>query len=161
MKTGKEMTDNEQTMITLTGRVKRRREYSLQELLSMDTFETGEQLLACGSGEPKRRIKGCRGVLLTDLINGAEVLIEEHNDTKKFYVVVSSKDSYYTVFSWQELFNTSVGEGVMVILEKDGHKVYEERGSLDLFSAQDFLIGPRYVKQAKEVRIIMAEHALI
>ena len=145
------MADNNLTMISVTGRVQRKREYPLQELLSMETFETGEQLLACGSGEPKRCIKGCRGVLLTDLINGAEVLIEDHNDTKKFYVVVS----------WQELFNTSVGEGVMVILEKDGHNLYEAHGRVDLFSAQDFLIGPRYVKQVKEVRIIMAEHALI
>jgi len=152
------MTDNDRIILSVAGRVKCRRDYSLKELLSMGTVEeTGQLLMACGSGEPKRHMEGCRGVLLTDIINGAEVLIEDHNDTKKFYVVVSSEDGYFTVFSWQELFNTSVGEGAIVVLEADGKKVRDGDRSIDLISARDFLTGPRHVKQVKEVTVIMAE----
>ncbi len=133
------------------------REYSLDDLLSMDTFETGEMLHACGSGEPKGHIAGCRGVLLTDIINATEVNIVGHNDTKKMYLVVAADDGYCTVFSWQELFNTSVGEGVMVILEKEGKKIYEKHGGVDLFSSNDFLTGPRYVKKLATINIIIVE----
>ena len=151
------MIDEDQTVFSITGRVLDIRDYSLKELLLMDSVETGELLLACGSGEPKGQIEECRGVLLTDVINGAKVITAGHNDTKKMYVVVSSDDGYCTVFSWQELYNTTVGEGVMIILEKGGRKVYQEHKGVDLFSAKDFLTGPRYVKQVKNIKVIMVE----
>jgi len=97
------------------------------------------------------------GVLLTDIINSADVVITAHNDTKKMYIIASADDGYKTLFSWQELFNSQVGEGVMVILEKEGRKIYAERGGVDLFSAGDFLTGPRYVKQLSTVTIAMLE----
>ncbi|SDP32649.1 molybdopterin-binding protein [Desulforhopalus singaporensis] len=151
------MTGHEKKMFSVTGRLHRTRDYSLQELLAMDKVKTGDLLFACGSGDPKGRIETIKGVLLTDIINGAEVVTADHNDTKKMYVVVTAADGYLTLFSWQELFNTAVGEGVMIILEKEGKKIYAEHGTVDLFSANDFLTGPRYVKQVKTIRIIMVE----
>lgn len=149
--------DMNKVLFRVVGRVEKEREYLLPELLEMDTFETGEMLHACGSGDPKGRIGKCRGILLTDIINGAEVVTKEHNDTKKMYVVATAEDGYCTVFSWQELFNTVVGEGVMVILEKEGKKIYEQRGGVDLFSSGDFLTGPRYVKKLAAIKIIIVE----
>ena len=121
----------------------------------MDTTEENNLLHACGSGEPKGRIKSCRGILLTDIINKVNVKIADHNDTKKMYIVASSSDGYAAVFSWQELFNTPIGEGVLVILERDNVKIYEEHGGVDLFSAKDFLTGPRYVKQLSSIKVLM------
>lgn len=149
--------DMNKTLFRVIGRVENDREYSLNDLLAMDTFETGDLLLACGSGEPKGSIPRCRGVRLTDIINKAEVITAGHNDTKKMYLEVVAEDGYCTVFSWQELFNTSVGEGVMVILEKDNQKIYEKHGGVDLFSSCDFLTGPRYVKKLESINIIMIE----
>lgn len=73
------------------------------------------------------------------------------------FVIASSDDGYTTVFSWQEIFNSSVGEGIMVMLEKDGKAVYEGHGSVDLFSARDFLTGPRYVKRLANLEIKIVE----
>jgi hypothetical protein len=142
---------------SINGRVEESRSFTLEELLTMDTVEVKDLLLACGSGEPKGRINQCRGVLLTDIINRTNVVITDHNDTKKMFIIASSSDGYRTVFSWQEMFNTSVGEGVMVVLEKDDKSVYEDHGSVDLFSARDFLTGPRYVKRLANIEIKMLE----
>ena len=150
--------DENTALIRVIGRVKQERKFTLGELLKMDIIETGENIIhACGDGEAKGRLPACRGVLLCDIINEAEVLVTEHNDTKKMYVVVEAADGYRTVFSWQELFNTTVGKGVIVILEKAERKLYEEQGVLDLFSASDFLTGPRYVKKVATVEIVMLE----
>lgn len=147
----------EKALFRVVGRVKKEREYSLNDLLAMDTFETGDLLLACGSGEPKGLIPKCRGVRLTDIINRAELVTAGHNDTKKMYLEVVAEDGYCTVFSWQELFNTVVGEGVMVILEKDGKKIHEKHGGVDLFSSCDILTGPRYVKKLDSINIVMVK----
>lgn len=144
-------------VFSISGRVEETRGISLEELLGMEMIEFNDLLLACGSGVPKGRINSCRGIVLTDIINLAKVRVTDHNDTKRMYVVASAGDGYTTVFSWQELFNTSVGEGVIVLLEKDGKRVYEESGGVDLFSARDILTGPRYVKQLSSLRILMIE----
>ena len=145
------------TAFAISGRVEETRGISLDELLGMEMIEFKDLLLACGSGVPKGQINSCRGVPLTDVINLAKVVITDHNDTKRMYVVASAGDGYTTVFSWQELFNTSVGEGVIVLLEKDGRRVYEANGSVDLFSARDILTGPRYVKKLSSLRVLMVE----
>ena len=145
----------EKPCFTIDGLVDEPRSFIIDELLQMDIIEEVDLLHACGSGEPKGRLDSCRGVLLTDIISMASVKISDHNDTKKMYIVVSSEDGYSTVFSWQELFNTSVGEGVIVILVRDGKKVYEDKGCVDIFSAKDFLTGPRYVKRVRNINVLM------
>lgn len=146
---------NQNCSLSVCGLVDKTRTFSLKELQSMDVIEVTDSLLACGSGEPKGYIGQLRGVRLTDLINEVPVTISGHNDTKKMYLIVSSSDGYTTVFSWQEVFNTEVGEGIMVLLERDGQAVHGGSGEVDLFSAKDFLTGPRYLKKLAQIEICM------
>ena len=45
----------------------------------------------------------------------------------------------------------------MVLLEKEGERLYESMGAVDLFSAKDFLTGPRYVKKVNLVTIVKVD----
>jgi len=123
------------------------------DIHAMETVEITDHPLICGSGEPRGSISHCRGVLLTDIIGKADVIAPEHNDTKKMYVIAASDDGYKTVFSWPELFNSPVGEGIMVLIEKDGVALYEAFGGVDLLSTRDILSGPRYVRRLSTVEI--------
>ena len=143
--------------LRISGRVTAPLFFGIESLRSMDVLETDDLPLHCGSGESKGRLGTCRGVLLADIINRAEVIIIEHNDTKKMYVVAASDDGYKAVFSWQEIFNSANGEGILVLLERDGKPLYEGCGKVDLLSARDHLSGPRYVKNLKSVEIVMVE----
>ena len=144
-------------VVRIIGRVAQPLSISSTALRAMDTVDTGTLPMICGSGEPKGKIGNCRGVLLAELINLAEVVVREHNDTKKMVVVVASDDGYKTVFSWQEIFNSTNGEGILVILEKDGQPLYQGNGEVDLISSRDHLTGPRYVRRLKTIEIIMVE----
>ncbi len=139
----------------IVGRVASPMSFDMETLHTMDPVETGNLPLNCGSGVPKGRLGHCRGVLLADIINKTDVLITDHNDTKKMFLIASSNDGYKAVFSWQEVFNTSVGEGIMVLFEREGKPLYDGTGPVDLLSAEDFLSGPRYVKQLANVEIVM------
>ena len=143
--------------VQIIGRVAQPLSISSTALRGMDTVDTGTLPMICGSGEPKGRIGNCRGVLLAELINLAEVVVREHNDTKKMVVVVASDDGYKTVFSWQEIFNSANGEGILVIVEKDGQPLHQGNGEVDLISSRDHLTGPRYVRRLKTIEIIMIE----
>ncbi len=148
---------NRETGVTVTGKVTEPVFFNMQRLRAMPLVRTEDQPLICGDGDPKGRTGQCRGVLLTDLITETEVLVFGHNDTKKMIVVAAADDGYMTIFSWQEIFNTATGEGILVILEKDGRPLYEDFGDIDLFSANDFLTGPRTVQRLRTIEIRMVE----
>ena len=146
------------TSLCILGRVTAPLSLPIEMIRTMDTLETANLPMICGSGELKGRIGNCRGVLLADIINLADVLVREHNDTKKMFVVAASDDGYKAVFSWQEIFNSPNGDGILVVLEKDGQPPrHAGCDQLDLLSAYDHLTGPRYVRQLKTVEIIMVE----
>ncbi len=150
-------TTEKNTSLQIVGRVTAPLFLSMEALRSMDILETANLPMICGSGEPKGQIGNCRGVLLADIINQAEVVVREHNDTKKMFVVAASDDGYKAVFSWQEIFNSPNGETILVVLEKNGQPLHDGCGAVDLLSAGDHLTGPRYVHQLKTVEILMVE----
>ncbi|WP_051554090.1 hypothetical protein [Desulfobulbus elongatus] len=143
--------------LRIVGRVAAPLAIPIEALCAMDSMEMNDLPMICGSGEPKGRIGQCRGVLLAEVINRAEVVVKEHNDTKKMFVVAASDDGYKAVFSWQEIFNSPNGDGILIVLEKDGRPLYEGGGEVDLLSAHDHLTGPRYVRQLKTVEIVMVD----
>jgi DMSO/TMAO reductase YedYZ molybdopterin-dependent catalytic subunit len=151
-----EQADLRYNKLVVTGRVTRPLVLGMEELRAMDTEEIEDLFIICGDGDPKGSIRNCKGVLLENIIRMADVIKEEHNDTKKMFIVVSAHDGYKVVFSWQEIFNTAVGGGVMILLERDGKPLDGEQGQLELISAEDYFAGSRYVKGLKNIEVALA-----
>jgi hypothetical protein len=85
----------------VTGRVSRPLALGIDTLRSMAIEEIIEDLMIiCGDGDPKGSNRNCKGVLLENVLRMADVIKEEHNDTKKMFIVVSAHDGYKVVFSW-------------------------------------------------------------
>jgi hypothetical protein len=55
-------------------------------------------------------------------------------------------DNYRAVFSWGELFNSSLGDQVMVVSAQDGKALDATAGPLALRSLGDLRPGPRHVR---------------
>ena len=142
-------------VIRIVGRVAEPVALTLPELRRMDNIDIADMPTICGSGEPRGRMGRLRGVLLSDIVGCAEVVAPEHNDTKKMIIVATAADGYKTVFSWQEIFNSPNGDGVIVALERDGRPFYEDYGGADLFSTRDHLSGPRHVRRLTTIEIVM------
>lgn len=142
--------------IRVIGRVRRPLVLSMEELCALDTEEAKDIPIICGDGTPEGQIESCRGVLLETVIAKADVLKEGHNDTKKMFIVASAPDGYKVVFSWQEIFNTTIGGGVMILVERDGKSLCEGPGGPDLISLQDYFTGPRHVRGLDTIEVLMA-----
>lgn len=141
--------------LRVIGRVKQPLVLSIEELCEMETEEARDIPVNCGEGTPVGKIESCRGVLLENVIGKAAVIKEDHNDTKKMFIVASASDGYKAVFSWQEIFNTPVGGGVMVLVERDGKSSCAGSGGLELISLQDYFSGPRYVRSLETIEVLM------
>jgi hypothetical protein len=123
------------------------------EARSMKLTEVKDLTMICGSGRNEGFIQSYRGILLTDLLNRADVMMREHNSPSHLYVTVMSSDDHWVLFSYQELYNSSIGEQAIVILEKDGHPLGEEEGEFAFVSANDTRLGARKLRYLKSIEV--------
>ena len=94
-----------------------------------------------------RKVDSYRGVLLKDLIEVAGLRNDRPGDFKRTIFIAVAHDGYAVTFSWHELFNTPIGERVLVAFERGDAPLTIEEGAPLLFSAADILPAPRHVKR--------------
>ena len=145
------------TMVTQTltvgGRVKIGLTLSPQALKAFPVQAPPEIAVKGRKGETLRVLKGYSGVKLTDLLDKATLVAPDPNDLKKTIVVAIASDDYKAVFSWNELYNTSVGDGVLVLYAKEGKPLADDEGRIALISINDIGTGPRHVRWLKAVEV--------
>lgn len=109
--------------------------------------------LTVSGGEVRRTLTGYRGIKLTELLDQAQFEPSDHNSLKRSYAIVRARDNYTVVFSWSELYNTTIGSGVLVLVEKDSQALAPTEGPLALISRLDLRTGPRHVRWLTSVEI--------
>ncbi|CAM3670229.1 hypothetical protein [Roseateles saccharophilus] len=95
-----------------------------------------------------------RAVPLAPLIDEAQPAFEHRTDFKRVAIVAESSEGYRALFSWNELFNTPVGAGVMIAFASPCAPSHEHRGAFTLISRQDLHTGPRYVRHLALVEVV-------
>lgn len=98
--------------------------------------------------------RALRVVPLRVLIEQAVPAFEHRTDFKRVAIVAESAEGYRALFSWNELFNTAVGEGVGVAFDDPATPLERHAGPFALVSLGDHHTGPRYVRHLAMVELI-------
>lgn len=141
------------TRITVTGAVAHPLDLTAADLARMPSHRIAELPLICQSGANRGKLENIRGVRLRDLLESAVIVAPGHNDVKKMAIVAAASDGYKVVFSWSELFNSSVGDGVLVFFERNGMPLADDEGRIALVSAADTRSGPRHVRWLQNIEV--------
>jgi len=96
--------------------------------------------------QKKRVIKNIKGVLLKDIIEKAGIDMNSPKLLSELYITCVAADNYKVVFSWNELFNTDIGNHVLVITALDGKPAKDSDDRIAIVSAADKATGRRFVK---------------
>ncbi|CAG0967589.1 hypothetical protein MTYP_01078 [Methylophilaceae bacterium] len=139
--------------ITVSGAVEHALILSVDDLRQFPQHQVGEVSLVCQSGANVGKLENFKGVRLRDILERAVVKIAGHNDVKKMVIIASASDGYKVVFSWSEVFNSPIGESVMVFFEKDGLPLADDEGRIAMVSAKDIRTGPRHVKWLQDLEV--------
>lgn len=99
------------------------------------------------------RERGYGGVRLVDLLREADVRQDARHALRRTYVVATATDGFQAVFSWGELFNTPVGNGVLIAFERDGAPLRDGEGRITLVSLADERPGTRHVKWLQRIEV--------
>jgi cytochrome c551/c552 len=139
--------------LSVTGAVEHPLDLSLEELRTLPASDVKEIALDSQSPAKAGKIEVFRGVLLRTLLEKAKVAAPGRHDLKKTVFVAKASDDYAVVFTWSEIFNTEVGDGVLVVFEKDGKPLAEDEGRIALISAKDIHRGARHVRWLKAIEV--------
>ncbi|HEY4298453.1 MAG TPA: molybdopterin-dependent oxidoreductase [Paraburkholderia sp.] len=138
--------------LVLGGRFERPLSLSLAQLRRYDSVTATPFDLRCyTTNRFIRSVDAYRGVRLTTLITEAGLPNDVPGDFKRTVFVATGQDGYIVTFSWHELFNTTVGENVLIAYECGGRPLDAEDGAPILFSGSDLLPAPRHVKRLARI----------
>ncbi len=141
------------TSVSVTGAVEEALTLGVEDLRAFPTQKVTEVPIVCQTGANLGKLENFKGVRLRDIIERAKVVAPGHNDVKKMVVIAGASDGYKVVFSWSEIFNSPVGDGVYVFFEKDGMPLADDEGRIAMISTKDLRTGPRHVKWLNHIEV--------
>ena len=143
--------------LLVTGNVENKLTLAVSDLkeLNVQHVEDVRQIRMTGAASPKdgEQTRRYAGVLLRDVLTRAKPLEKERHDLRRSIVIATASDGYQAVFSWAELFLSAIGDGALVIFERDGAPLSRDEGPLALVSLRDNVAGPRHVKWLEKIEI--------
>lgn len=95
-----------------------------------------------------------QGLPIRELLDQA-VLAPDRRAVRRAVVVLTAKDGYQAVFSWGELYNSRLGEGVILVRSQDDRDLLQDDGAPALRSLYDIRSGPRHVRWLQKIEVLM------
>jgi hypothetical protein len=136
---------------SINGKVKNSSTITLDSLNSYPVKVIGDIKVTNHLGEFKHEDDQLKGVLLKDILSHTVLDANSPKLYSRFYFACTGNDGYVVVYSWNELFNTEVGNHVFIIMEKNGIKADKMPESIQMTSASDFKTGRRYLHNLDKI----------
>ncbi len=141
----------------ITGEIKSGVTITTEDLKKWTAHSIGDVTITNHLGEKKSEAKGLKGVLLRDVLSSVEFKSETPKGLSQYYFVCKANDGYTVVYSWNELFNTAVGDAAYIVTEKEGKPASAMEEAVLMISPKDFKTGRRHVKALASIDVRHAE----
>jgi hypothetical protein len=142
---------------SITGLVVKESVITIDSIMQYKMQEIGEMNVTNHLGEFKHKDDQLKGVLLKDVLSHTAYKSTSPKLLSAFYFVCQGNDGYKVVYSWNELYNTEIGNHVFILTEKNGIKADKMPESLQMSSAADFKTGRRYLHNLDKIIVKQAE----
>lgn len=143
--------------LTIDGHVRKGITYSLSDLESMPSVDIKEVVLYNHKGEVKDTLSGLKGIGLKTLLEPVALDYQQPKELNEFYFLFTASDGYKVVFSWNEVYNTAIGNQLFVITEMKGQRIGALNQRILFLSAADEKTGRRYIKGLQSIAVRRAE----
>ncbi|MCD8741296.1 hypothetical protein LT679_11840 [Mucilaginibacter roseus] len=108
------------------------------------------------TGAFKHKDEKLKGILLRDVLSHTKFKVGSPKLLSELYLVFVASDGYKVVYSWNELYNTAVGETVYLLVEKNGIDITAMPESIQMLSAKDYKTGRRYLHNLSKIVVAKA-----
>jgi hypothetical protein len=143
--------------IIIKGKIKEEIKITIDDFKNYQEKIVGDIILTNQRGEVKDTIKKLKGILLKDILKKVELQADRPKLFNEFYFTFIASDGYKVVFSWNEIFNTEVGNNIFIVTEQNGVKAKDMMDRIQLVSKSDISKGRRYVENLSEIIVNRVE----
>ena len=137
----------------INGNVKHTITFSLKDAGSFTSHFIDSVVIYNHLHERKRVIRNIKGVLLKDVLEKAGLDEENPKLFSQVYFACIASDGYKVVFSRNEIFNTELGNKILIITEEGGQKAGTLNDHIAILSPLDKATGRRYVQNLEQVKV--------
>ncbi len=141
------------TQFTISGLVDQPLIISYADLEKEKIVTIGDFNITNHMGEFKKEYKNVKGVLLLDLLKNLSITTISPKLLSEYYLVFKATDGYAAVVSWNELFNTEIGNSFYLVVEADNKSQKDATEKILLISTKDFKTGRRHIKGLQSIEI--------
>jgi hypothetical protein len=135
------------------GKIKNPSVITMDSLMHYAISPVGDINVTDHTGAFKHKDEQLKGILLKDILSHTLLDAASPKLYSAFYYTCVGSDGYKVVYSWNELFNTEVGNHVYIIMEKNGVKADQLPESIQMTSMMDMKTGRRYLHNLDKIVI--------
>ncbi|RYE30739.1 MAG: molybdopterin-binding protein [Sphingobacteriaceae bacterium] len=135
----------------ISGKVNKTVVITLDSLKQYPLKEMGNFKITNHLGDFKHQDEHLKGVLLKDVLSHTVFSVKNPKLLSTLYFVCAAADGYAVVYSWNELYNTPVGEQVFILMEKNGKKAETLPENIQMASMLDVKTGRRYMHNLSKI----------
>ena len=144
----------ESRQFTIEGRVRKPLTITLNNLSAYKSVNLDSMTILNHLMQRKGSIKNIKGVLLKDILAKVEIDAASPKILSEYYLVFTAIDNYKVVYSWNEIFNSPIGNQLMVLSSYDTEPTKAEKGNIAVITPSDFATGRRFVKGLSKISIL-------
>lgn len=141
----------------IMGKIKSEQVFTIKQLDSFPKQNLKDQMIYNHKGEIKDTIKNVKGVLLKTVLAKTEFIYDKPKELNEFYFVFVASDGYKVVFSWNEIYNSEVGNNLFFITELESEKLSVMKQRILVSSFADLKSGRRYIKSLDRIEVKRVE----
>ena len=141
---------------TITGKVKSEKTYTVKELQSFPSIELQDINTSCNP-RAVEKTKSIKVVLLKTLLDSVKYEYEKSKNLGYYYFLFVSSDGYKIVFSFNEIYNTEIGNNLYIVTEMENIKLDQMDSRIMLLTTKDIKGGSRNVKGLSKIIVCAAD----
>lgn len=145
-------------LLVVSGQVRQPLALGRADLLALQRKDYQEGRRVTQDGQDVTLTVRYQGVPLRQLIDQAG-LQPDRRAVRKAVVLLTAKDGYQASYSWGELYNSVLGDGVVVVLRQGNDELLDTDGLPTLRSLQDLRPGPRHVRWLQRIEVLLPASA--
>ena len=141
----------------IIGQVKSPLHYSITDFDHFPKTNLPDQVIYNQKGEIKDTLTNLQAVSLKSILEKTDFAVEKPKQLNEFYFVFIASDNYKVVFSWNEIFNTPVGDQCYFITSLDGETLSGIQDHILFISTGDKTTGRRVVRGLDRIEVKSVE----
>ncbi|MFN8278880.1 MAG: hypothetical protein U0V49_01205 [Saprospiraceae bacterium] len=140
----------------ITGKVKNERKVTISDLQQFPTISINDINTSC-TPKKEEKTKSVKAVLLKNVLDSVQFDYQVKRNLGHYYFLFVSADGYKIVFSFNEIYNTEIGNNLYIVTELDGKKIEDLDSRILVLSTKDIRGGSRNIKGLSKIVVCKAE----